>query len=82
VRHAAQAGDWPLAASMVIDALAIGEITEPGDSESLAGEFQNMPPPSQAWTGPQPYLAAAAAELSAGRPESSAATPGGRGRHS
>ena len=29
VRHAARAGDWPLAASMVIDGLAIGEIIEP-----------------------------------------------------
>ncbi len=29
VRHAAQAGDWPLAASIVIDDLAIGEIIEP-----------------------------------------------------
>ena len=29
VRHAAQAGDWPLAASMVIDELAISEIIEP-----------------------------------------------------
>ena len=29
VRHAAQASDWPLAARMVIDGLAIGEIIEP-----------------------------------------------------
>ena len=29
VRHAAQAGDWQLAASIVIDGLAIGEIIEP-----------------------------------------------------
>ena len=38
VRHAARAGDWPLAASIVIDALAIGEIIEPRGSPSLAGE--------------------------------------------
>ena len=39
VRHAAQAGDWQLAASMVIDQLAIGEIIEPGSGPCLAGEF-------------------------------------------
>ena len=40
VRHAAQAGDWQLAASIVIDQLAIGEIIEPRGSPSLAGEFR------------------------------------------
>ena len=34
VRHAAEAGDWPLAASMVIDALAISEIIEPRGNPS------------------------------------------------
>jgi len=72
VRHAAQPGDWPLAASMVIDALAISEIIEPRDSRSLAGEFVGMPH-GEAWTEPQPYLVCAAAALSAGRPEASAA---------
>ncbi len=67
VRHAAQAGDWPLAASIVIDQLAIGEIIEPRGSPGLAGEFGGMPP-SPAWTEPQPYLVSAAAALSAGRP--------------
>ena len=43
VRHAAEAGDWHLAASMVIDGLAIGEILEPRGSHSLAGLFRNMP---------------------------------------
>jgi LuxR family transcriptional regulator, maltose regulon positive regulatory protein len=72
VRHAAQAGDWPLAASMVIDGLAVSEIIEPRGSRSLAGEFAGMPR-DEAWTGPQPYLVCAAAALSAGRPEASAA---------
>ena len=67
VRHAAQAGDWPLAASIVIDQLAIGEIIEPRGSPSLAGEFAGMPP-GRAWTGPQPHLVSAAVALSAGRP--------------
>ena len=64
VRHAAQAGDWPLAASIVIDQLAIGEIIEPRGSPCLAGEFDGMPP-SPAWTEPQPYLISAAIGLSA-----------------
>ena len=71
VRHATQAGDWQLAASLVIDALAISQIIEPRDGQSLAREFARMPN-GGAWTGPQPYLAAAAAALAAGRPESCA----------
>jgi len=72
VRHAAQAGDWPLAARMVIDGLAISEILEPPGSPSLAEEFASMPH-GQAWTEPEPYLVSAAAALSTGRPESSIA---------
>ncbi len=66
VRHAARAGDWPLAAGIVIDELAIGEIMEPRGSPSLAAEFAGMPD-GRAWTGPAPYLVSAAAALSAGR---------------
>ena len=73
VRHAAQAGDWPLAASMVIDELAISEIIERGGgSPCLAGEFAGLPP-GRAWTEPEPHLISAAVALSAGRPESSMA---------
>ena len=72
VQHATQAGDWQLAATMVIDALAISEIIEPRGSPSLAGEFRRMPR-GEAWAGPQPYLVAAAIELAAGRYDSSAA---------
>jgi LuxR family transcriptional regulator, maltose regulon positive regulatory protein len=72
VRHATQAGDWPLAASMVIDGLAIGEIIEPRGGRSLAAEFAGMPH-SDAWTGPQPYLVSAAAAMAAGQPEPAAA---------
>ncbi len=72
VRHAARAGDWPLAASIVIDALAIGEIMEPRGRSSLAGEFADMPP-GRAWTGPAPYLVSAAAALSAGRQDAGTA---------
>jgi LuxR family transcriptional regulator, maltose regulon positive regulatory protein len=72
VRHATQAGDWPLAASIVIDGLAISEIIEPRGSPSLGEEFKVMPH-RPAWTEPQPHLVSAAVALSAGRPESSIA---------
>jgi LuxR family transcriptional regulator, maltose regulon positive regulatory protein len=72
VRHAAQAGDWPLAAGMVIDGLAIGEIIEPQGRRPLADEFAAMPV-GEAWTGPAPHLVSAAIALSAGQPESAAA---------
>jgi LuxR family transcriptional regulator, maltose regulon positive regulatory protein len=72
VRHAAQTGAWPLAASIVIDGLAISEVIQPRGSPSLAGVFQNMPH-RDAWDEPQPYLVCAAVALSAGAPETSAA---------
>jgi len=72
VRHAAEAGDWQLASSIVIDGLAISEIFDPRGSPPLAGQFGGMPH-GQAWTGPQPHLVCAAVALSAGRHESSAA---------
>jgi len=72
VRHAARAGDWPLAARMVIDGLAIGEIIEPRGGRSMAGEFAAMPD-GETWAEPHPYLVSAAIALSAGRPESAAA---------
>jgi LuxR family transcriptional regulator, maltose regulon positive regulatory protein len=72
VRQAVQARDWQLAASMVIDGLAIGQIIEPRDGQRLADEFAGMPS-GQHWPGPQPYLIMAAAALSAGRPDSCAA---------
>jgi LuxR family transcriptional regulator, maltose regulon positive regulatory protein len=68
VRHAAQADDWPLAAEMVIDDLAVDELLEPGDGHRLVGEFRAMPP-GQAWTESAPYLVSAAVALSAGQAE-------------
>ena len=72
VRHAARAGDWQLAAGLVIDQLAIGQVIEPRDGQRLAEEFADMPL-DQAWTRPQPHLIAAALALSAGRYETCAA---------
>jgi LuxR family transcriptional regulator, maltose regulon positive regulatory protein len=68
VRHAAKAGDWQLAARVVIDGLAITEIMEPQRGQSLAGEFLSMPL-SEAWDEPQPYLVSAAASLARGERE-------------
>jgi LuxR family maltose regulon positive regulatory protein len=72
VRHAARAGDWQLAAGLVIGQLAIGQVIEPRDGPGLADEFADMPL-DQAWTRPQPYLVAAGLALSAGRYEACAA---------
>jgi LuxR family maltose regulon positive regulatory protein len=72
VRHAIEASDWQLAATMVVDGLAIGEIIEPADSPSLADEFAEMPP-GENWAEPEPYLVCAAVALSVGRPEPAAA---------
>src|SRR5262249_55646191 len=72
VRHAAQAADWPLAARMVIDGLAIGEVIDPPGGPSLADEFRGMPH-NGTWAEVEPNLVRAAVALSADRPESSAA---------
>ena len=71
VRHASRAGDWQLAAAMVIDQLAIDQILEPRDGQCLADEFATMPL-GQSWTGPQPHLVSALVALSAGQHESCA----------
>jgi LuxR family transcriptional regulator, maltose regulon positive regulatory protein len=72
VRHAVAGGDWPLAAAIAIDDLAIGQIIEPQDGQCLAGEFASMPT-GGAWATPQPYLVQAAVMLSAGEHDSCAA---------
>jgi len=72
VRHAVAAGDWSLAAGMVVDDLAIGQIMQPRDGQRLAAEFASMPS-CEVWTSPSPYLVAAALALSAGEHEACAA---------
>ena len=52
VRQAARAGDWPLAAAMVIDELAIGQLIDPGDGQRLAAEFAGLPS-GRTWTQPR-----------------------------
>lgn len=75
VRHAAQAGDWPLAARMAVGGLEITGITQPQGSQvpgSLAREFESMPG-GQAWSEPGPYLVSAAAALAGTDGEAGAA---------
>jgi LuxR family transcriptional regulator, maltose regulon positive regulatory protein len=72
VRHAAQAGDWPLAAGMVVDGLAIGQLIAPRAGQLLATEFADMPA-DQAWSEPAPHLVAAAMALASGEHEPCAA---------
>ena len=55
VRHAAKRGDWPLAASVVVDGLAITEITGAA-ARPVPGRGVPRMPASQAWDAPQPYL--------------------------
>jgi LuxR family maltose regulon positive regulatory protein len=72
VRHAGEAGDWPLAARTVVDELAIDRLMDPRGSESLAGGFRNMPR-GQEWTGPQPLLVAAAIDFARAQDDASEA---------
>ena len=73
VRHAAGSGDWPLAAQMVVDDLAIGELIDPRGAHPLTDEFRRLPP-APPGTGPEVLLVAAAMELGtvAGHPEGAA----------
>jgi LuxR family transcriptional regulator, maltose regulon positive regulatory protein len=63
VRHAGDSGDWPLAARIALDELAIGQLIEPRGSRSLAEGFRQMPA-EPAWAQAQPLLVEAAIELS------------------
>jgi LuxR family transcriptional regulator, maltose regulon positive regulatory protein len=67
VRQAVAAGDWPLAAQLVLDELAIGQLTEPHGRNPLADCFRPMPH-HPTWTGPQLALIAAALALADNQP--------------
>jgi LuxR family transcriptional regulator, maltose regulon positive regulatory protein len=62
VWYAAESGDWPFAAGMVVDEFAMDKLTEPCSHQPLAEAFQRMPRHT-AWTQPQPLLVLAAAGL-------------------
>jgi LuxR family maltose regulon positive regulatory protein len=59
VRHAAAAGDWQLAARIVVGELAVGQLTSARGDDPLAHEFARMPT-ARTWTRPEPLLVAAA----------------------
>jgi LuxR family transcriptional regulator, maltose regulon positive regulatory protein len=72
VRQAVRAGDWPLAAGMVVDDLAIGQLIGLRGGQDLVAEFARMPS-GPAWTSPAPYLVSAAIAVAAGQHDSCAA---------
>jgi LuxR family transcriptional regulator, maltose regulon positive regulatory protein len=63
VRHAGESGDWPFAARIALEELAIGQLIEPRGNRSLAERFQGMPAESP-WTQAHPLLVEAALEIS------------------
>ncbi len=73
VRHAAACGNWPLAAGMVIDELAIGQFIDPRGSQSLPEVFRDMPV-DLVGTHPYPLLVIAAMELADGAAQPCATT--------
>jgi LuxR family transcriptional regulator, maltose regulon positive regulatory protein len=62
-RYAAESGDWPLAAEIVVDEFAVGQLLDPRGDQPLAETYARMPRDG-GWTRPQPWLVAAATELS------------------
>jgi LuxR family maltose regulon positive regulatory protein len=72
VRYAAQSGDWPFAAGIVVDEFAVGELIELRGHHPLAEAFRGMPQ-DEAWTQPQPLLVLAAMALCRGAHEAAAA---------
>ncbi len=70
VAHAAAVSDWQLAARIVMDELAVGELLKPRGSSPVPDALRRIPVPGALQDGsPQPasLLAAAALELSDGR---------------
>ena len=75
IAHAAQISDWPLAAQIAVDELAIGGLLEPGGNSPLADSLRQMPDPMVLpgdRVPPQVLLAAAALELSDDRDQAGA----------
>ena len=72
VRYAAESGDWPFAAGLVVDEFAVGQLIEARGHPPLAEAFGGMPRDA-VWTQPEPLLIQAATRLCRGRAETSAA---------
>jgi LuxR family transcriptional regulator, maltose regulon positive regulatory protein len=70
IAHAAAVDDWPLAARIVVDELAISELLKPRGSSPVAESLRRIPVPGalpDGSTQPPALLAAAALELCDGR---------------
>jgi LuxR family transcriptional regulator, maltose regulon positive regulatory protein len=67
VRHAAKAGDWLLAARIVVDEVAVGQLIRSPGEQPLADEFTSMPR-TGTWTAPEPFLVTAALDLAENHP--------------
>lgn len=63
VRYAAESGDWPFAAGIVVDDFAIGQLINPRGNHPLAEAFAHMPR-DEVWTQSPPWLVLAATGLS------------------
>ena len=72
VRQAVRAGDWPLAAGMVVDDLAIGQLIGLRGGQDLVAEFAACLP-ARPGRRPAPYLVSAAVAVAAGQHDSCAA---------
>lgn len=68
VRQAVAAADWPLAATIAVNELSVGAITDPPAREALASLFAEMPPET-AKTGAASALVAAATAVREQRAE-------------
>jgi LuxR family transcriptional regulator, maltose regulon positive regulatory protein len=62
-RYAAESGDWPLAAEIVVAEFAVSQLLDPRGNQPLAEIFARMPGDG-GWTQPQPWLVIAATGLS------------------
>jgi LuxR family maltose regulon positive regulatory protein len=70
VAHAAEIGDWQLAAGIVVGELAVGELLKPGGSSTVADHLRRIPTPEERSgvpAQPSSMLVAAALELREGR---------------
>jgi LuxR family maltose regulon positive regulatory protein len=73
VTQAAEARDWPLAARVVIDELAVVRLMSPRGGDPLADAVRDIPR-GATWTEPQPWLVEAALDLSEGSRDTAAAS--------
>ncbi len=67
VRHAAAAGDWQLAAGIVVGELAVGQLIEARGDHPLADQLAQMPS-ARTGTRPEPFLVTTALALAEDNP--------------